>query len=274
MKHFLYIVFTLLVMVTKGQPATQKLKVMLVGTFHFNNPGLDVAKFKDANILSARRQNEVEELVKMLKLFAPDKIFIEASTNTQWQIDSSLQQYKAGRKILAPTETEQIGFRLAHQLGLSTLHAVDYQDAAFPFDSLMKSAIEARQTDLVRFITNTIEAIQQSFNEALLHYSIPEMLLRENSEEMMQVQHQFYFKLLLAGKPGNHVGAYLVSEWWRRNMVIYENIVKQLDGSEKRIMVIFGSGHTAILHQLMQFNPQIEQVPVSAILRTLPKKNE
>ena len=131
----------------------------------------------------------------------------------------------------------------------------------------MKSAKEANQTDITSYVQKTIEEVQKSFNEALQKFTIKEMLLRENSEDLMRLQHEFYFKLLPAGKPGNHIGSYLVSEWWRRNMVIYENILKQLNGNEEKIMVIFGSGHTAILNEIMKFNPTIKLVSVSEVLK-------
>jgi len=268
MKYILYVFCMHLCLVAAAQQKKEKeLKVLLIGTFHFDNPGLDVAKFKNADILSPKRQQEVEEVTRLLKIFAPDKIFIEAIPARQLQIDSSFASYKAGKKELSPSEVEQLGFRLAKQSGLSTLYAVDYQEAEFPFDSLMKSAMEAGQTDITSFVQKTIEEVQKSFNEALQKLTIKEMLLRENGEDLMRLQHEFYFKLLPAGRPGNHIGSYLVSEWWRRNMVIYENILKQLNGNEEKIMVIFGSGHTAILNELMKFNPNIKLVSVSEVLK-------
>ncbi|WP_152616855.1 DUF5694 domain-containing protein [Flavihumibacter solisilvae] len=228
---------------------------------------MDVAKFKDADILSQKRQREVEEVTSLLKRFAPDKIFIEAVPARQSQIDSAFTLYKAGKKELRASEVEQLGFRLAKQLGHSTLYGVDYQETKFPFDSLMKSATEAGQTGITSHVQKTIEEVQTSFNEALQKLTIKEMLLRENSEDMIKLQHEFYFKLLPAGKPGNHVGSYLVSEWWRRNMVICENILKQLNGNEEKVLVIFGSGHTAILNEIMKFNPAIKLVPASEVLR-------
>lgn len=208
----------------------------------------------------------MEEVTTLLKKFAPDKIFIEATPARQPQIDSTFTSYRVGKKELGASETEQLGFRLAKQLGLPTVYGVDYREAEFPFDSLIKSATEAGQTDITSFVQMTIEEVQQSFNEALQKFTIKEMLLRENSEDLMRLQHEFYFKLLPAGKSGNHIGSYLVSEWWRRNMVIYENILKQLNGNEEKIMVIFGSGHTAILNELMKFNPAIKLVSVSEVL--------
>lgn len=268
MKYILYVFcMHVCLLATAQQQKEKQVEVLLLGTFHFDNPGLDVAKFKDADILSPQRQKEVEAVTTLLKQLGPDKIFIEATPSNQPQIDSAFALYKAGKKALSASETEQLGFRLAKQLGLSTVYGVDYHEAEFPFDSLMKSATEAGQTDITSFVQSTVETVQQSFNDALQKSTIKEMLLRENSEDLMKLQHSFYFKLLPAGKPGNHIGSYLVSEWWRRNMVIYENILKQLNGKEEKIMVIFGSGHTAILHELMKFNPALKLVPVSEVLK-------
>ncbi|HEX2532221.1 MAG TPA: DUF5694 domain-containing protein [Chitinophagaceae bacterium] len=268
MKFLLCLGYIVACLSTAAQQKKEKVvKVLLLGTFHFDNPGLDVAKFKDADILSPRRQQEVAEITALLRKFAPDKIFIEGIPARQRQNDSLYAAYRNGTKELGASEVEQLGFRLARQLGHTKLHGVDYREARFPFDSLMKSAAEAGQTDLTAFIQKVIGDIQQSFNEALQKSTIREMLLRENSEAMIRLQHEFYFKLLYAGKPGNHVGSYLVSEWWRRNMVIYENILKQLEGNEERILVIFGSGHTAILQELMKFNPALELVPASEVLK-------
>jgi hypothetical protein len=71
---------------------------------------------------------------------------------------------------------------------------------------------------------------------------------------------------LTAGKPGDHVGSYLTSEWWRRNMVIYENILKTLTGKEEKILIIFGSEHTALLNEMMWYNADFEIVPVDKVL--------
>ncbi len=245
----------------------QPVKVLLLGVFHFDNPGLDVAKFKNADILSAERQKEVMDVVNKLKAFAPDKIFIEAAPESQAKIDSQIVQYKAGKLALTANETQQLGFRLAKDLNLSTLYGVDYRDADFPFDSLMKSANEAGQTSLLSFVQKTIDSVQTVFNEHIQKSTISEMLIWQNSAQANFAGVDFYFRLLPAGKLGNHVGSYLVSEWWRRNMIIYENILKNLNGSEKKIVVIFGAGHTALLNEMMKFNQGIQLVGVEGVLR-------
>lgn len=266
-KKLLYSFAVLLITLPAVAQNKQPVKVLLLGVFHFSNPGLDVAKFASADILSEQRQKEVLAVAEKLKQFSPDKIFIEGVPEEQNKIDSLLEQYKKGKYTLSSNEIDQLGIRLAKELNLSKVYPIDYRDADFPFDSLMKSAAEAGQTDIINFVQHLIDSIQTSFNDALQKSTITQMLLRENTPESIKLQNEFYFRLLPVGKEGNHVGSYLVSEWWRRNMIIYENILKRLDGSEKSILVIFGSGHTALLNQMMKYNSNIELVNAADVLK-------
>ena len=252
-----------LVMSAIGQDP--KTKVVLLGCFHFDNPGLDVAKFENANILSDKRQKEVMEVVELLKKFNPDKIFVEVPAELQGRLDSNIIKYKKGEFTLRGSETHQLGYRLAKDLNLPTLYAVDYKDAQFPFDSLVKSATEARQFDLLGYMKRSIDSVQNDFNESLKKNTIRELLLKQNTEASAEMQVGAYFDFLVTGREGNHVGSYLTSEWWRRNMIIYENILKKLDGKEKKILVIFGAGHTALLKEMMKYNKKLELVPVNVI---------
>ena len=131
----------------------------------------------------------------------------------------------------------------------------------------MKSATDAGQTALLDWVKKTIDSIQTEFNNALQEKTISQMLIWQNSIGANHAGVAFYFKFLPAGKPGNHVGSYLTSEWWRRNMIIYENMLKKLDGKEKKIIVMFGSGHTALLNEMMKFSPDIQLVPVENVLK-------
>jgi len=266
MKNIFFLIVALIFCISTIAQNRDRIKVLLLGVFHFENPGLDVAKFKNADILSSQRQKEVIQVVKKLKYFAPDKIFIEADPADQLNIDSSLTQYKKGKSALTANEIQQIGFRLAKDLNLSTLRGVDYREANFPFDSLMKSIAEAGQTSIQSFIKRTIDSIQSAFNERIQKSTLSEVLIWQNSPESDFAGVEFYFRLLAAGNKNNHVGSYLTSEWWRRNMVIYENVVKNLDGKEKKILILFGSSHVALLNAMMKYNNNFELVDLKSVL--------
>jgi hypothetical protein len=250
-----------------GSAQQKKTQVLLLGSFHFDNPGLDVAKFENANILSAKRQAEVLEVVEKIKQFRPDKIFIEMPVERQQRLDSSFNKYKAGELKLGASETHQIAYRVAKELNHAGLHAVDYTEANFPFDSLMKSATEAKQFEFLGMVKQEIENVEKDFNESLKTKTVKEILLHHNSPEFIKMGVGIYYEFLIAGEKGNHVGSYLTSEWWRRNMIIYENVLKSLNGKEERILILFGSGHTALLHEMMKYNQKLELVPLADVLK-------
>jgi hypothetical protein len=265
MKRFaLLVVSALLVVASHAQTKT---KVLLLGTFHFDNPGLDVAKFENADVLSPKRQQEIIEVIEQLKVYRPTKIFVEMPPETQAGIDAAVIKYKAGQTTLKANEVFQIGYRLAKELDLPTVYAVDYRDAQFPYDSLVKVAVANRQHDLLGFMKRSIDSIEQSFNASLKTKTIKALLLEQNTDKTREFQVGAYYHFLEAGDRDNHVGAYLVSEWWRRNMVIYGNIQKRLERQDERILVLFGSAHTALLHEMMKYNPGLELVPVNTVLR-------
>lgn len=250
----------------QAQNSKQPVEILLLGTFHFDNPGLDVAQFKNADVLSPKRQSEILDVVNKLKKYNPDKIFIESTPDRQFHTDSLIDQYKKGAYTLKANEINQLGYRLVKDLELPTLYGVDYRDADFPFDSLMKSAAVAGQMNLINTIQQVIDSVQKSFNSSLDKMTIGELLIDANKPENNRKQLEFYYNVLPAGNMGNHVGSYLVSEWWRRNMIIYENILKSLTGKEKRILVIFGQGHTALLQEMIRYNSDFKIITPADIL--------
>lgn len=265
MKQFGFLLFLLSLFVQAL--AQNKTEVLLLGTFHFDNPGLDVAQFQNADVLSPKRQQEISEVISLLKAYRPTKIFVERTPGAQPGIDSGVQQYKTGRTALQANEIFQIGYRLAKELDLPTVYAVDYRDAQFPYDSLVREATKAGQLPLLNFMKQMIDSVEKDFNASLKTKTIKELLLQQNEEQTRDLQVGMYYSLLPAGDKNNQVGAFLVSEWWRRNMVIYSNILKRLEPGDERILVVFGSGHTALLHEMMKYNPRLEMVPAAQVLR-------
>lgn len=267
MKRLFILCFLYLCIAVTGNAQQKKTQVLLLGSFHFDNPGLDVAKFENANILSQQRQKEVLEVVEKIKQFRPDKIFVEMPVERQLRLDSSFNQYKNGELKLSASEIHQIAYRVAKDLNHTGLYAVDYTEADFPFDSLMKSATAAKQIAFLDMVKQEIEKVEKDFNEALKTKTVKEILLHHNSPAVMQEAVGIYYEFLIAGKKGDHVGSYITSEWWRRNMVIYENVLKTLNGKEERIVILFGSGHTALLYEMMKYNRKLELVPLADVLK-------
>jgi len=267
MNSFRYLLMVCFMLITGLAGAQAPARVLLLGTFHFENPGLDVAKFEDANVLSPRRQAELNELIERLKAFRPTKIFVEFPPESQARVDSAVLNYKRGALKPRASEMHQLGYRLAKELNLPTVYGVDYRQSDFPFDSLVKMMTGAQQFALLGAMKRSIDSIQNAFNAALKTHTLRELLLDANSARTRAFQVNGYYQFLEAGPADHHVGAFLTSEWWRRNMIIAANILKRLTPQDDRILVIFGSGHTALLHELFQNHPRVQVVPVETVLQ-------
>ena len=65
----------------KLNPSVQKKdplkEVLLIGTFHYNNPGADVAKTKSFDILNQNSQQELKHISTKIAEYKPNKIFVE-----------------------------------------------------------------------------------------------------------------------------------------------------------------------------------------------------
>jgi hypothetical protein len=262
-----FIIFTNICELYAQKTKSPKTEVLLLGTFHFANPGLDVVKFEDANILSDKRQREVESLVQKLKAFRPDKIFVEVPVSAQNRYDSLLLAYKEGKHKLGRSETQQIGFRLAKECGINTIYCADFNQISFPIDSVIKIMMAQKQMDMVQIFQEMMQREQGNFNEQLKTKTITQILLDGNTDEAYRKMAGAYYFFLKAGDKSNHAGSFLASEQWRRNIYIYENILKNLDVKDERILVLYGTTHTAMISEMMKYNESLKIIPVSEVLK-------
>ena len=234
-------------------------EVLMIGSFHFDNPGLDVIKTKSFDVLTPKVQDELEFITDRIQEYAPTKIFVEYPYERQERLDSLYQSYRyqisRGTVEENPRRSElyQLAFRAANKLGLEQLHAVDYRHTSFPFDSLMRVASQAGQSELIGELNRIIEEMTKAQNEQYESTdSVIELLIDGNTAESRQDNLGTYLDYLaLAGERENFVGGYLVSEWYKRNIYIWTLIQKALDAGDERIMVLFGSGHTAVFDRLI-----------------------
>ena len=86
--------------------------------------------------------------------------------------------------------------------------------------------------------------------------------------EMDRLNIQLYYQYLLpVGKGGHQPGAEAVARWYKRNLFILHHILALTEGSQnQRVLVIFGQGHTAILKQFLEYDPNISLHDIQAYL--------
>jgi len=230
-------------------------EVLVLGTYHMANPGHDILNMQADDVLAPRRQAEIAQVIAILKNFHPTKIAVEADPEEK-RVPDNYADYLAGKHELTRNEIEQLGFRLAKELGHKTVYPVD-ADGDFPYQRLVNYAKGSGHSKEFDAIGTEWGDIVKAENAYLPNHTVLEMLLYMNSDERVARDVGFYYRWGQIGEPGDWAGADLVSDWFRRNMRIYSNVMQLVDSPNERVLVIFGAGHLGWLRQDFASNPNL-----------------
>ncbi|MCA1850557.1 MAG: DUF5694 domain-containing protein, partial [Acidobacteria bacterium] len=207
------------------------------------------------DVLAPKRQAEMAQLIEVLKRFHPTKIAVEADVWNK-HISEAYADYVAGKHELTRNEIEQIGFRLAKELGHKTVYPVD-ADGEFPYQRVVNYAKASGRSKELDAMMGGIGDRVKAQNAYLASHTILEALLYMNSDDYVAQDVGFYYRQAGFGEPGDWAGADLVSDWFRRNMRIYSNVMQLADSPNERVLVIFGYGHLGWLRHNFASNPDL-----------------
>lgn len=230
-------------------------RVLVLGTYHFANPGLDVVRFEAADILSAGKQAEVEEVVEALAAFRPTKIAVEVRARSVARVDSLYRAYRAGSHTLGRSEVQQLGFRLAERFDHPRLYGIDHE-GDFPFEAVMAYAPE-HDPAFVGWAQDQLAAIEAESNRQQREDTLLEILRLHNDPPAIADGHGLYMVIAGVGAGDTYVGADLLARWYERNIRTFADL-RALAAPGDRILVIFGGGHAAILRELVHSDPALE----------------
>ena len=243
----------------------KKPQVMVLGTFHFDNPGLDYVKSSVSDILSAPRQKELRELLDNIKAFKPTKIAIEAEPKFGERINARYGRYVAGQDTLRRSETDQIAFRLAKELGHKAVYCVDMKKD-MDFNAVMQTAQMSGQTDFLRRFQLAMGFIQAEL-EKMSTMSLIEQFRLHNNLHNAEHSHSAYLLMATVGKDTNYTGANVIAGWYERNLKIAMNVMRIIESPEDRVLVLFGAGHLPLLYHYFKFSPDVEVVNAEGYLQ-------
>jgi len=232
--------------------ADHRPQVLILGTYHFDNPGLDIAKVSVVDVLLPSRQAEIARVVDALARFRPTRIAVEQQPASASRLDSVYQAYRAGRHELTRSETQQLGFRLGAMFGHAHLYPVDHRED-FPFEAMMAYA-EAHDTAFVSFVRQELARIGEEAEREQRENTVGEILRNKNDPKELARDHGTYMRFAGVGAGDSFVGAELVAKWYERNIKIFANL-QQIAKPGDRVLVIFGAGHVPTLRQLVDAHP-------------------
>ena len=232
----------------------KRAEVLVLGTYHMANPGHDIFNMKADDVLAPKRQQEVAEAAAALAKFKPTKIAIESDSQTK--LSERYAKYLAGQYVLTANEIDQIGLRLAKELGHTTIYAVD-ADGDFPFPRVVNFAKATGQSAKLDAILGEIGAMVKAQGEYLQTHTVLQTLLYMNADAKVAQDIGFYFAEARFGEPGDYAGPDLLAEWYRRNARIFNNVIRIITSPDDRILVIFGAGHLGWLRQDFASDPTL-----------------
>lgn len=225
-------------------------EIMVLGTFHMNSPGRDVHSTQVDDMLSPRRQGEIAQLLEVLKRFRSTRMAIESNVGSQ-RATQAYAKYRAGNYALTRNEIDQIGYRLAKEMGHESIYAVD-EDGDFPFMRVKNYAIANGQKDRFDAEQAKVSSRVKGENAFLATHSVLQMLELMNADSTVATAvSEYYTGIMPFGEPYEYAGPDLIASWFQRNIRIYRNTRALITSPNDRILVIYGSGHLGWLRQIV-----------------------
>lgn len=255
---------------------THQAKAMVLGVFHFSNPGLDSYKPKyPFNILEDRRQLELDTLLEKIVQYKPTKILIEFN---RIEMDSltqiSYQNYLEGNLDIEKESNEvyQIGFKLAKKLGHPRIYCSDADAKWFgvnlDWDNYDAEAYLKSKGQFEKSSRYHYESFYNHQDSLKAIQSLSETIYMLNTPENSLIDHQAYLTSTLEGAGDNYLGADNTARWYRRNLRIFSNAYDFTDfNTEERLLLIYGSGHLWLLKQFFKESPDFDYVEVNDYLK-------
>jgi hypothetical protein len=230
--------------------------ILILGTYHMANPGHDIHSTRVDDVLSPRRQKEIADLLIVLKRFQPTKIAVESHVGSQ-RLTREYSDYLTGKYTLTRNEIDQIGYRLAKELGHATIYPVD-EDGDFPFLRVRNYAVANGRKNQFDAEQDRVGVRVNAENAYLASHSVTQALQLLNSDSATtRAVGEYYTGFLPFGEPFEYAGADLLASWFQRNIRIYQNIRALVTSPADRVLVIYGSGHLGWLRQMVASDPTV-----------------
>jgi hypothetical protein len=212
-------------------------EIVLIGGFHF----------EDNHDLIRGKQSEITELVEYLSTFSPDKIAVEWEKENGFELNEKYHDYLHSNTV-DNDEIQQIAFRLANKLSLSTIHSVNWTGNIKQEQiNLLNILIEQNHPEIyqkaISFGSSDVELNSETH--------ILESFFALNNLQLLNELEQLYLSFTAVSQGNEHIGLSFLNNWFERELRIFQN-VKELAFDNERILLLIGRDHLWMLQKLFQ----------------------
>lgn len=228
---------------------------MIVGTYHFGNPGRDLHNVEADDVTSPRRQKELAALAVQLQRFKPTRVAVEVTVDSADLQVAAYRTFTPADLGTSKNEIVQIGYRVARAAGLPEVHGIDESTAGidyFPYDKVVAYAKQhGREPWLAALNARIAKSVRES-SAVQATRSITQLIAQLNEPARLRAEHdEFYYGLLALGDATAQPGAELNAGWYQRNAKIFAKLA-QVARPGDRVIVVIGAGHAFWLRHFVE----------------------
>ncbi len=241
-----------------------KPKIMILGTFHMGTTA-DMIEVEKDSMLSPQRQKEIVEVVNRLKDFKPTKIALEAEKKRNGTLNEEFTRYLKGDYQLQENEIDQIGYRLAKEMGHQEVYAVDWME---------QGALQREISEVTEWAKEHQPKLYEELFEPLYQLefttagkSINDLLLYYNQPDVVDQLHRSYVNMARIKDTEQYVGMDWLIWWYQRNLILFSNLSDLATAPDERILFIVGGSHVSILKNFVKESGLFATVSVQSYLQ-------
>ena len=257
-------------------PKSAPIQVMVLGTYHFGNPGRDKVNVRVDDVTTPRRQRELEALADAIATFRPTRVMVEIQRPGPAYDVTDYPAFSSAVLHTDRDETTQIGYRIAARVGLRSVQGIDEQPGKnepdyFPIDRVEAYAKAHGEQAYLDAAFATVQASARQFEAEQARTSIPKMLIRYNDPSTPMGGQDLYYAMLRFGDGSDQPGADLNAMWYLRNAKIFAKLINVARPGD-RILVVYGAGHGYWLRHFAGTTPGYTSVDVTPYLKRAAAK--
>jgi len=238
-------------------PEAPKPSILILGTVHFGGSTADLFSPSVPDILTEKRQREVAEMIAALKRYQPTKIAVEVTPAGISKLNDRYRAYLKGEYQLKPDEVDQLAFRLAKEMGHQQLWPADTK-LDMDFDGVMAAAAKnGQQQKLMEQALEFGKSAVAGINRKRETSTLGQFFRWLNTPEALMDNHRFYLYVAQVGTAEDPKGAEVLAGWYKRNLLIYGNLVRLIESPGERILLLIGQGHAKLLSEYVAESPNL-----------------
>jgi Family of unknown function (DUF5694) len=272
MKIFAIILFSVISTFSqtlRPEPPNPKIKVILLGTFHYGaTSDRNSTSFPD--LFSAKRQAELDIIAQKLVAAGVDKFMLERASEKQTGLSANFDLYKNAKMVnsaMFRNEITQIAYRTA-KINNAKLVATDYPQE-LPYGKIEQYEKKHKNDTVNVYPFFEIKYPFTTKLKKLKEATLSEYYIQMNGHYYRQsIMYDYLHYALGYGVGNDFVGQSLTLSWYDRNLKIFTNILRNIDPkTDKTIVVLYGAAHTTAIRHFFEDHPYFEIVELDEVLK-------